>query len=370
MLTGKHGGHAAVRANAGTVALAAEDASLAQILKNAGYRTGGFGKWGLGDAGSSGAPTNKGFDEFFGYLHQTHAHTYYPEFLWDNQRRVDLAKGAYSADLIARRSFDFIDRHRNQPFFLYATYTLPHGNFEGPDTKPYTDAPWPEPSKHLAAMITRADGYVGEILRRLREYRLDSDTLVILSSDNGAPSGPGNSLELFRRNGALRANKGTVYEGGIRVPAIVRWPGRVKSNAVSSTPWGFVDFVPTLADVAGAKAPAGLDGVSMAAHLKGGSAPKREYLYWEQNQFNIPKQQFNPEGFSAAVRVDNWKLVQPPKGAPLELYDLAGDPAESKNLAAANPAVTRRLAGILKSARTEPRPHKGGRREHNESWSE
>lgn len=369
LMTGLHGGHAAIRANAGTAPLRDDDRTLAEVLKSAGYRTGGFGKWGLGDAGTAGAPTKQGFDEFYGYLHQVHAHTYYPEFLWDNERRADLG-GKYSAELIAERSFQFLERQRKggDPFFLYACYTLPHAKFEGPDTNPYQDRPWPEAAKHYAAMMTRADGYVGRLMAMLKEKGLERDTVVMVTSDNGAHSGMEKGFELFRSNGTLRGEKGTVYEGGIRVPCVVRWPGRVKPGLVSSAPWGFVDILPTFAELAGARAPEGLDGISMVGHLRGGAAPARPVMYWEQNQFNVPQQKWVPSGHSRALRDGKWKAVRKADGA-VELYDLATDRSERTDLAQQQPALAKRYAAMLDTARSEPRSHAGTSMQFRTKWS-
>ncbi|MEP7363480.1 MAG: arylsulfatase [Acidobacteriota bacterium] len=368
LMTGLHGGHAAIRANAGTVSIRDEDLTLAEILRKAGYRTGGFGKWGLGDAATPGAPTRQGFDEFFGYLHQVHAHSYYPEFLWDNEKRMDL-HGQYSADLIAERSFQFLEKAKSVPFFLYACYTLPHAKFEGPDMGAYAGRDWPEAARHYAAMTTRADRYVGRLLELLKQNGLESDTLVLVTSDNGAHSGMDKGYELFRSNGVLRGEKGMVYEGGIRVPCVVRWPGHVKAGGVSNTPWGFVDMVPTLSEVAGATPPTGLDGVSMVPHLMGGPAPKRPVMYWEQNIFNMQQQRWNPAGHSRALRDGRWKAVRV-KDGPVELYDLAADKSERNNLAAKEPALATKYGEWLDKARTEPRSHAGASMKFREKWSD
>ena len=368
LMTGLHGGHAAIRANAGTVSIRDEDVTLAEILKSAGYRTGGFGKWGLGDAATPGVPTRQGFDEFFGYLHQVHAHSYYPEFLWDNEKRLDL-HGKYSADLIAERSFEFVKRDKTSPFFLYACYTLPHAKFEGPDTGAYDGRDWPEPAKHYAAMTSRADSYVGRLMQLLKENGQEQDTIVIVTSDNGAHSGMDKGYELFRSNGVLRGEKGTVYEGGIRVPCIVRWPGKVKAGAASSAPWGFVDMVPTLSEIAGAEAPGGLDGASMVPHLKGEPAQKRPMMYWEQNIFNMQQQKWNPAGHARAMRDGRWKAVRV-KDGPVELYDLAADMSEATNLAEKEPALAKKYGDWLEQARAEPRSHGGASMKFREKWSE
>jgi arylsulfatase A-like enzyme len=210
LMTGLHTGHTPIRANAGTAPIAASDVTVAQVLKQAGYATGGFGKWGLGDAKTDGVPTKHGFDRFFGYLHQVHAHSYYPEFLWDNDSKYMLPgnaggkRGTYSADLIAERSFEFLREHRNGPFFLYCCYTLPHAKFEIPSVAPYEKESWTDGQKTYAAMVTRADGHIGRILGMLREFGIERDTAVFICSDNGAHSGEDKGYELFRSNGSLR----------------------------------------------------------------------------------------------------------------------------------------------------------------------
>lgn len=366
LMTGLHQGHAPIRANAGTIPLLASDVTVAQVLKQAGYATGGFGKWGLGDARTDGIPTRHGFDRFFGYLHQIHAHSYYPDFLWDNQDKHVLrgnANGAgsdYSADIIAQRSFDFLKANRDRPFFLYACYTLPHAKFEIPDLAPYQDQPWTKGQKTYAAMITRADRYIGTILGMLNQYQLDNDTVVFITSDNGAHSGEEKGFEFFRSNGSLRGEKTQLYDGGIRVPMIVRWPGRVKPGAVSSLPWAFWDVMPTMAELAGAKAPAGIDGISVVPELTGRRQTPHDYLYWESDQFDRARNDLNPARLSQAVRMGDWKALRLKPGAPVELYNLRQDPGESKNVAAANPQVVSRIEAILKSARTAPRPHNTG----------
>ncbi len=366
LMTGLHQGHAPIRANAGTAPLDAGDVTVAQVLKEAGYATGGFGKWGLGDARTDGIPTRHGFDRFFGYLHQVHAHSYYPDFLWDNEKKHNLPGNAsgkgrdYSADIIAEQSFDFLCANKDKPFFLYACYTLPHAKFEIPDLGPYKEKPWTAGQKTYAAMITRADRYIGTILGLLKEYNLEKDTVVFITSDNGAHSGVEKGFEFFRSNGALRGEKAQLYEGGIRVPMIVRWPGRTKPGVVSTLPWAFCDVMPTLAEIAGAKAPAGIDGISVVPELTGQRQRLPDYLYWESNQFERARNDLNPARRSQAVRMGDWKAIRLKPDAPIELYNLRQDPGESKNVAAANPAVVSRVKAILKSAHTTPRPHNKG----------
>ena len=366
LMTGLHTGHGPVRANAGTVPIAASDFTVAEALKKAGYATGGFGKWGLGDAGSTGVPTRHGFDEFFGYLHQVHAHSYYPDFLWDNDRKFPLPgnaggkRGQYSADIIAERSFEFLKKSKDKPFFLYACYTLPHAKFEIPSVQPYEKEPWTDGQKTYAAMVTRADSYVGRILAMLKQYNLERETIVFICSDNGAHFGDEKGFSLFKSNGALRGQKGQLYEGGIRVPMIVRWPGKVQAGSQSAFPWAFWDFMPTAAEIAGVPAPAGLDGVSVMPAILGKGEPKREFLYWEFARFDTKTGRQRPDGMPQAVRTGKWKAIREKPGAPLELYDLSTDVGEKNNVAPANPAVVKRIEEYLKTARTEPRLHNQG----------
>lgn len=366
LMTGLHGGHAPVRANAGTIPILDGDVTLAEVLRSAGYATGGFGKWGLGDALTSGIPTRQGFDEFFGYLHQVHAHSYYPEFLWDNERKYDMAANnggkhaKYSADLIADRTLAFIRRNQSKPFFAYAAWTLPHGKFEGPDTAPYTDESWPEGHKMYAAMVTRADRHVGRVLALLKELDLEKDTVVIITSDNGAPAGAGKGYEFFRSNGSLRGEKGELYEGGIRVPLIVRWPGVVKPGSIGDQPTAFCDMLPTLAEIGRATPPPGMDGTSFVPVLRGRKQPDDRFLYWEHQVYDARSSRLRPERMLQAVRRGRWKAVRPKPGAPLELYDLRADPGETTNIAEKQPSLIREFEAYLRTARTEPRPHNTG----------
>jgi arylsulfatase A-like enzyme len=366
LMTGLHTGHTPVRANAGTVPLRDEDVTLAEVLKKAGYASGGFGKWGLGDARTPGAPTRQGFDEFVGYYHQMHAHSYYPEYLWDGEKRLDLkgnaggARREYSADLIAERSFDFLRRHHDAPFFLYCCYTLPHARFEAPDVKPYEDRPWPEGHKTYASMVTRADRYLGRLTGLLKDLRLEDNTLLVVTSDNGAHFGAEKGFEFFRSNGALRGQKGEFYEGGIRVPMLARWPGRVPAGRVSAHPWAFWDVLPTLCDVSGAETPRGIDGRSVWPVMQGKAAAPAPYLYWEDCTYNRQQNRVQPAPAAQAARMGRWKAVRPKRGAAIEIYDLATDISETKNLAVESADAVARAETIFREARTEPRPHDNG----------
>ncbi len=366
LMTGYHTGHTAVRANAGTIPISADDFTVAQLLKKAGYATGGFGKWGLGDAGSPGTPTGHGFDKFFGYLHQVHAHSYFPDFLWDNDTKFPLtgnrdgAGKQYSADIIAERSFQFLRENKDKPFFLYACYTLPHAKFEIPSVAPYQDESWPKGHKTYAAMVTRADAYIGRLLAMLKEYNLEQDTVVFITSDNGAHSGEGKGYEFFKSNGNLRGEKSELYEGGIRAPMIVRWPGKVKPGSTNDFAWAFWDFMPTAAEIAGVKAPSGIDGISVLPAITGKPQRGHEFMYWEFLAYDQKGRRFRDDRMWQAVRMGDWKAVRPKGGAKLELYNLKSDPGEQKDVAAENPLAVKRIEAYLATARTQPRRHDTG----------
>ncbi|HWB96133.1 MAG TPA: arylsulfatase [Bryobacteraceae bacterium] len=349
LMTGRHTGHATVRGNENPhVPLRPDEVTVANIFKNAGYATGQFGKWGLGTPPDYHAlPTRKGFDEFFGYLHQVHAHTYFPDMLWDNEREHYYEKNfgggkkIYSHDEISNRALAFLSKNHARPFFLYAPFTPPHGRFEVPDAAPYENTDWPTPAKNLAAMITRLDTSVGQILDALREHHLEENTLVIFASDNG----PGEmSNRNFASSGSFRGVKRDLYEGGIRVPFLAYWKGRITPGKTDQ-PIAFWDFVPTICELLHATPPSDLDGVSFLPTLLGnaGAQKQHEYFYWE----------FFERGFQQALRIGDWKSVRLKPGAPLELYDLAADPGEHKNVAADNPAILRQMEERLRTCRTK-----------------
>ncbi len=374
LMTGRHMGHARVRGNAGrnnprAQALRAEDLTVARLLQQAGYTTALIGKWGLGDVGAaeSGLPRRQGFDYFFGYLNQRHAHNYYPTFLWRNETRVPLrntvpdedAEGAgvsdnrleYAADLIADEALAFIRRAQDRPFFLYFAPTIPHANNEAgkagmevPNLGEYRDRDWPEAQKAHAAMIHRLDRDVGRILDLLRELGLEEKTLVIFSSDNGPHREGGFNPAWARSSGPLRGIKRDLYEGGIRVPFIARWPGHVPAGQVTDQLAAFWDFLPTAAELAGVPAPPG-DGVSLVPTLLGRPRDQAqpEYLYWE----------FFEGGFKQAILAGDWKGVRLALDRPLELYHLKNDPAETQDLATAHPEVVTRLEAMLARARSD-----------------
>jgi len=358
-MTGLHQGHARVRGNMGRggerVPLRPEDLTVAEVLKGAGYRTGVVGKWGLGEPGTTGVPGRQGFDYFFGYLNQNHAHNYYPDYLWRNDARVELPRGTYSHDLFTREALDFIRREAARPFFLYLAYTLPHANneltrqtgngMEIPSDAPYTRERWSPQQRNYAAMVTRLDADVGKVLVLLKELRLDGETLVVFTSDNG-PQGRdegGYEQALFDSNGPFRGLKREVYEGGIRVPLIVRWPGRVRAGRTSAYPATLCDLLPTAAALSGAPQAAMTDGVSLLPLLLGGRAPRRESLYWE----------FHEGGFAQAVRLGRWKAVRHGARGAVELYDLRADVGEMRDVATRHPALVRRAVEIMRREHVE-----------------
>ncbi len=370
LMTGLHTGHTRIRGNA-RLPLLPEDKTVAEYLKEAGYKTALIGKWGLGEEGSTGIPRQQGFDYFFGYLNQTHAHNHFPDFLWRNEEKVQLAnevlyadsgpvKGIgsvatkrvqWSQDLFTREALQFIERAQQSPFFLYLSYVSPHANnehrmldqhgLEVPDYGPYTDRNFPDVQKGLAASISKLDADVGKLLQRLRELKLDENTLVIFTSDNGPHAEGGNDPAYFTSNGGLRGIKRDLYEGGIRVPMIAYWPGQIQAGRVSDHVSAFWDFLPTACALAGIQ-PSGTDGISYLPTLLGqGKQGQHPYLYWE----------FHEQGRKQAVRQGNYKLVHLLKDQRMELYDLKRDPAEQRNLADQEPAVANRLKALMDAAR-------------------
>ena len=359
LMTGLHGGHARIRSNAGTAPIGPEDKTFPLWLQKQGYVCGGFGKWGLGDAGSPGVPWKHGFDTFFGYLHQVHAHSYFPEFLWENDKKVPLGGKAYSAELIAEKSFAFLRANKDRPFFLYATYTVPHGRYQTPTVTPYEGKDWPEDEKKYAAMVTQGDSYAGRLLGMLREFGLERDTLVIFASDNGGVAGEGHSLETFGTmklpGGAkLRGPKGTLFEGGLRVPLIVRWPGRVKAGAVSAAPVYFADVFATVMQAVDGKTKAYGDGVSILESLK---KPAERVMVWEDHRWVAATKKLRPD-FAMAVRMGDWKAVREKPGAPLQVFNLKTDPGETQDVAASSP-MTARLTAAMEAQHTAPLAHIG-----------
>lgn len=379
LMTGLHTGHTPIRGNKewkpeGQWPLPAESVTIAEMLKEKGYTTGAYGKWGLGFINTEGDPNSQGFDEFFGYNCQRLAHNYYPDHLWHNREMIPLHEndngqtGAYSPDLIHAKALEFIETNRNKPFFMFYPTTLPHaellakeeymqkfrGKFEpekvykGVDEgEGFRQGPYgsqPESRAAFAAMVTQLDDYVGEIMSKLNELGLDENTIVIFASDNGPHREGGADPDFFDSNGPLRGYKRDMYEGGIRTAMIVRWPGKVKAGTASDHISAFWDVMPTLADIAGAEAPEGIDGISFLPELLGKKQAKHDYLYWE----------FHEQGGKMAVRMGNWKAVKlnVDKGSEsiTELYDLSADEGETTDLAASNPDLVKKMEQVMNDA--------------------
>lgn len=371
LMTGLHGGHTPARDNIPHYHTYLDDGAVtvAEVLKRAGYRCGGVGKWSLGDAGTVGRATNQGFDMWFGYLNQDHAHYYYTEYLDDNEGRLELAgntasRAHYSHDLIAARALDFIRANKDAPFFLYGAFTLPHFSAESedpdglavPSTAPYTETDWPAKGKKYAAMVHRLDRDVGRIVALIEELGLTRNTLVVFTSDNG---GHATVPEAFDTNGPLRGFKRHLTEGGIRVPFIARWPGAVPQGATTDAVIAFWDMLPTFAQLAGAETPASLDGISVVDALAGGAVPEsRPCLYWDYGHCR--------DRYDQAVRMDQWKGIRHGKDAPLQLYNLEQDLGEEHDVAAQHPDIVRRIQAAMDQAVTpSPRypigqPYQGG----------
>ena len=377
LMTGKHMGHASVTGNGGR--LNERDVTVAMLLKEAGYRTCMIGKWGLvGRPGHPGSPNAKGFDHFFGFDNQGFAHFYYPEFLWRNDQKVEYSRnhdlrvdgeykkgeGTYSHDELLKEALGWIRGNKDAPFFLYLPFCIPHAELTVPEDSmaPYLKLGWPErrkvegegntggggygsqytkgycgqshPHAAYAGMISRMDRSIGSVLDLLRELGIEDDTLVIFSSDNGPSAEGGQTLEFFESSGPLRGGKRSWWEGGIRVPTIARWPGKIKPGTTSDLPSAFWDFLPTACQVAGIEAPGDIDGISYLPTLLGQTGQKRhEYLYWP-----------------GAVRVGNWKLHRYGKDN-FKLFNLAEDLGETNDLAKEMPEQVARLSRYFDEAR-------------------
>ncbi len=386
LLTGKHTGHARIRGNdefpkgvdlkknphmEGQHPLPAGTVTLPGLLKKAGYTTAAFGKWGLGAAETEGAPWHHGFDYFYGYLCQRQAHNHYPTHLWRNGERHVLEGNSqgnltgkhYAHDLLVEEALGFVGAHRDKPFFLYLPFHIPHVAVQAPEDSvqeyagqfpetPYTGnkgyLPHPTPRAAYAAMITRMDRDVGRLMDLLKELNLEKRTLVMFSSDNGPAWNGGADPEFFESANGFRGLKATVYEGGIRVPLIARWPGKIKPGTVSDHVSAFWDILPTLAEVAGVKALLDVDGISLVPTLLGKRGQKRHgHLYWE----------YPEKTGSQAIRLGDWKAVRLDAkknlNGPLELYNLAKDPGETVNLAEAHPGLVKRLESLMALVRED-----------------
>lgn len=371
MMTGKHMGHCSVRDNPGGTPLRAGEPTIASTLQQAGYATGGFGKWGAGGRGSTGVPEKHGFDTFFGYYDQVHAHSFYPPYLVHNSEEVVLPGNdggrlgeTYSHYEIMKQGKDFIRNNKDRPFFCYFPVTPPHGMYDIPADDPavaaYKDDPWfndpavSQEAKNYAAMVTMVDNDLKSILDLLRELNLEDDTIVFFTGDNGGqdrfrdkehPRGFFGPNKHPTTGVEFRGGKGNLYEGGLRIPYLVRWPGKIAPGRVSDLIFSQVDVYPTLAELAGVNPPQDLDGMSILAELIGADAAghaqkQHEFLYWEY-------------GSQTAVRMGKWKAIQPKRDGPWELYDLDADISETKDVAAQHPDV---LAKMIDHAKASHQP--------------
>jgi arylsulfatase A len=375
LMTGLHSGHAYIRSNKetkpdGQEPIPADTVTIARLLRAAGYTTGMIGKWGLGMHDSSGDPQKQGFDHSFGYYCQRHAHNHYPAFLWRNAQKAPLegnpggATGLrHSHDLFEREALAFVRKHKDEPFFLYLPFTIPHVALQVPEDSlaeykgkwedaPYLGGKGYQPHAHpraaYAAMVTRMDRTIGRILDLLQELGLDENTIVMFSSDNGPThDGVGGSDSLFFRSaGLLRGFKGSLFEGGVRVPMIARWPGRTQPGRTTDHVSGFQDVMPTLCEIAGAKTPKSIDGISFLPTILGkGEQRKHEFLYWE----------FPGYGGQQAVRLGDWKAIRQNihKGnLKIQLFNLADDIGETTDVAANHPDIVERVATIMREQHT------------------
>jgi arylsulfatase A len=390
LMTGKHSGHSQVRGNkqvggqegwklgstiGGQWPLKEGTVTVAKILKEAGYTTGAFGKWGLGRVGTTGDPNKQGFDHFYGYICQRQAHTYYPNHLWRDDKiewieeNKDGKEGAYSHDLIAEEALKFVRANKDGPFFLYVPFTIPHVALQVPEDSlaeykgkwpdpPYTGDkgyfPHDNPRACYAGMVTRMDRDVGRITALLKELGLEENTIVMFTSDNGPTFNGGADSKFFESARPLRGLKGSVYEGGIRVPCIVRWPGMVKAGSTSEHICAFWDFLPTCCELIGVDAPGDIDGISMLPTFlrKKKRQKKHKYLYWELRG-------------RQGVRMGRWKAVRSKPGTRIELFDLDKDIGEKNDVAGARPEIVQKMAEIMRTGRIEseifplPKPKKG-----------
>ncbi len=382
LMTGQHTGHTFIRGNKGVqpegqYPIPDSLQILPELLKKAGYVTGGFGKWGLGGPGTEGDPVNQGFDEWFGYNCQSLAHNYYPEYLWHNKDTIFLHgndnRGTlqFSHDIIHREALEFIEKNRNNTFFLFLPYTIPHAEllvpedslfkkylgkfketpYEGLDDGPrYRKGPYGSqeyPRAAFAAMMERLDLAVGDILNKINELEIGDNTLFIFTSDNGPHLEGGADPDFFNSNGILRGYKRDLYEGGIRVPFIVRWPQEIQSGIKTAHISAFWDIMPTFCDIAGINTPANTDGISFLPTLKQeGMQNKHPYLFWE----------FYEQGGKQAVRLNQWKGIrlniknQPDN--PIELYNLVEDPEEMNDISEDYPEIVKEIERIMKEAHT------------------
>ena len=388
LMTGLHTGHTPVRNNGLNRHLYPEDVTVAEVLKGAGYATGGFGKWGLGREDTPGVAVKQGFDTWVGQYSQTHAHFYYPYYVMKDLERMPLKenegkrRGRYVQDVIHQEALKFIEANKGRPFFAYLPYIMPHvelvappaarKEYEGRFPKFAKDDPRPgyidsdDALADFAGMVTYLDKLIGEVLAKLQELGLEENTIVFFTSDNGPQPGAWSDIfvDYFDGNGPYRGAKTNFYEGGIRVPLLVRWPGKIKASSTSDFVGYFADVMPTLGELAGAanKLPNDLDGISFVPTLLGqGEQKQHEYLYFEAAG---PTQNI----VQRAVRWGNWKAVKNRGNAPFELYDLSADIGEERDLAQEKPDVLAKIEAICREARTPERKYEPGPRESADDY--
>ncbi|MEH0152746.1 arylsulfatase [Limibacter armeniacum] len=380
LLTGKHTGNSSVRGNhpAQVQILADEDVTVAEVFKQAGYKTANIGKWGVGHPIPNNDPGRNGFDYFFGYLNMWHAHNYYPEFLYRNEEKVSLAnklktdengnnpwadkpegngwsaeRTEYTPDLFEQESLKFIEQNKDNPFFLMVTLTIPHANNENlengmevPDYGSYVDKDWPEAEKGFAAMLERMDNTVGNIRAKLKELGLEENTLVMFASDNGPHTEGGHDPDFFTSSGECRGTKRDMYDGGIKIPFMAAWPGKIKAGTTTEHLSAFWDLLPTACDLTGQAAPEDINGISFLPTLLGtGEQREHDYLYWE----------FYEQGGKQAIRKDKWKAIKlnvrsSKQPVTFELYDLTADVGEVNNVADQYPEVVEEMEKLFAEA--------------------
>ena len=371
LMSGLHTGHTYIRGNKpifpeGQYPIPASRITIAEVLKDVGYKTAAIGKWGLGAPGTEGLPTRQGFDYFFGYNDQREAHSYYPDHLWRNEERIDLPenekgqRGTYSHDLLTDEVLKFLQEGRTEePFFLYIPYTIPHAALDVPDDSmlayegEFEETPWEAEGSYIgqetprtafAAMVSRLDADIGRILHTLETQGLLDQTLVIFTSDNGPHQEAGADPTFFNSSGGLRGMKRDLYEGGIRVPMIAMWQGVIQANSTTDHVSSFWDVMPTLCAMVGVDPPPNIDGISFLPTLLGESQIAHDYLYWE----------FHEQGGKQAIRMNNWKGVRlnvhDNRAAPIELYDLSRDRQEARDLSFDYPNIVARIAQLMNEA--------------------
>ena len=366
LMTGMHNGHNRVRDNIPhEVFLLPDDLTVAEVLKQSGYTTGGIGKWGLGNPGSWGIPNYQGFDYYYGHLNQDQAHYYYPDYLWENDK-ISLLQGnrgekkeEYTHNLFIGKAIDFIEANAEHPFFLYLPLTLPHFsdyNLKTPEShivpsdQPYSDKKWPQVEKNYANMVDMIDKGVGRILDKIKELGLDNNTIIFFTSDNGPAKSTIHDIEFFNSNGIYKGGKRDMTEGGIRIPMIVRWPGMIKPGTFSDKVWAFWDFLPTAADLAQFPTTPEVDGISILPTLLGKKQKLHEYLYWDYGHVRGT--------FKQAVRWANWKGIRKGANSTIQLFNLEKDPEEEFDVALKNPEVVKKINEIMSEAYTPSKDFK------------